>query len=237
MRGIRRLPVVDGPRLVGTVTDRDLREAMPGHVTSLSLWEATTALAGVGVGGVMRRRVVTTPPDAHARDAASTLLQRRIGGAERPLPAVQAVQIGKGRRRRLRGADPGLGGRQGTRPIAVAQVPAQQQAAHRIALCRRHLLQLRRGGEAFEAAVKGAPGACLLQQRRRPGGEAGIVFGAQLRHRRCRKGQPQARQHRLLQHRGATAEARREFEQALGMAAAYGNALIADDARAALATL
>jgi eukaryotic-like serine/threonine-protein kinase len=41
----------------------------------------------------------------------------------------------------------------------------------------------------------------------------------------------------LLQHRGATAEARREFEQALGMAAAYGNTLIADDARAALATL
>ncbi|WP_019587136.1 CBS domain-containing protein [Deinococcus apachensis] len=79
-RGIRRLPVLDGPRLVGIVTDRDLREAMPGRVTTLSMWEATTQLAGVCVGDVMRRSVVTTTPDADARDAAYTLLRWRIGG-------------------------------------------------------------------------------------------------------------------------------------------------------------
>lgn len=79
-RGIRRLPVLDGAQLVGIVTDRDLREAMPGRVTTLSMWEATTGLAGVSVGDVMRRSVVTTPPDAEARDAAYTLLRWRIGG-------------------------------------------------------------------------------------------------------------------------------------------------------------
>lgn len=80
VRGIRRLPVLEGTQLVGIVTDRDLREAMPGHVTALSMWEATTALAGVCVGNVMRRSVVTTTPDADAQDAASTLLHHRIGG-------------------------------------------------------------------------------------------------------------------------------------------------------------
>ncbi|MEF2277133.1 CBS domain-containing protein [Deinococcus sp. YIM 134068] len=79
-RGIRRLPVLGGGRLVGIVTDRDLREALPGRTTTLSMWEATTRLAAVTVGEVMRRSVVTTHPEADARDAASTLLRHRIGG-------------------------------------------------------------------------------------------------------------------------------------------------------------
>lgn len=78
--GIRRLPVVDGGALVGIVTDRDLRETMPGRVTTLSMWEATTQLAGIRVSDVMRRSVITTTPGADARDVARTLLQRRIGG-------------------------------------------------------------------------------------------------------------------------------------------------------------
>lgn len=80
VRGIRRLPVLEGQQLVGIVTDRDLREARPGHVTPLSMWEATTALASVCVADVMRRSVVTTTPDTDARDAAYTLLHHRIGG-------------------------------------------------------------------------------------------------------------------------------------------------------------
>lgn len=79
-RGIRRLPVLEDGRLVGIVTDRDLREAMPGRTTTLSMWEATTRLAALTVGEVMRRGVVTTHPEADARDAAYTLLRHRIGG-------------------------------------------------------------------------------------------------------------------------------------------------------------
>ena len=79
-RGIRRLPVLEGGRLVGIVTDRDLREALPGRVTRLSMWEATTQLAAVKVRDVMRRSVITVAPDADARDAAHTLLLHRIGG-------------------------------------------------------------------------------------------------------------------------------------------------------------
>lgn len=82
--GIRRLPVVEGTTLVGIVTDRDLRETLPGRVTTLSMWEATTQLAGIRVADVMRRSVITTTPDADACDVARTLLSRRIGG----LPVV-----------------------------------------------------------------------------------------------------------------------------------------------------
>ncbi|WP_219722131.1 CBS domain-containing protein [Deinococcus planocerae] len=79
-RGIRRLPVLEDGRLVGIVTDRDLREVMPGRTTTLSMWEATTRLAALTVGEVMRRGVVTTHPEADTRDAAYALLRHKIGG-------------------------------------------------------------------------------------------------------------------------------------------------------------
>jgi hypothetical protein len=41
----------------------------------------------------------------------------------------------------------------------------------------------------------------------------------------------------LLQHRGAIDDARREFDQVLSMAVSYGNKLVANDAREALAKL
>lgn len=85
--GIRRLPVVDAGTLVGIVTDRDLREAMPSRVSSLSPWEATTRLAAVTVADVMRRSVLTTTPDADARDAAHTMLLHRVGA----LPVIDAA--------------------------------------------------------------------------------------------------------------------------------------------------
>ncbi|WP_291425535.1 CBS domain-containing protein [Deinococcus sp.] len=78
-RGIRRLPVLDGPQLVGIVTDRDLREVMPGKVSTLSPWEATSRLAAVSVSDVMRRSVLTTVAEADARDAAYTMLHHKVG--------------------------------------------------------------------------------------------------------------------------------------------------------------
>lgn len=86
-RGIRRLPVLEGQTLVGIVTDRDLREAMPGKVSTLSPWEATTRLAAVSVGDVMRRSVLTTTEDADARDAAYTMLHHKVGA----LPVLGAA--------------------------------------------------------------------------------------------------------------------------------------------------
>lgn len=86
-RGIRRLPVLDGDTLVGIVTDRDLREAMPSKVSTLSPWEATTRLAAISVADIMRRSVLSTTEDTDARDAAYSMLQHKVGA----LPVVDAA--------------------------------------------------------------------------------------------------------------------------------------------------
>lgn len=39
-QGIRRLPVVEGQRVVGIVTDRDIRQVAPSEATSLSIHES-----------------------------------------------------------------------------------------------------------------------------------------------------------------------------------------------------
>ncbi|WP_045233456.1 CBS domain-containing protein [Deinococcus pimensis] len=82
--GFRRLPVRREGRLVGIVTDRDLKEAMPSQATSLSIWEITYLLAKLHVGEVMSRSVITTTDTALLSDAAYTMLKHRVGG----LPVV-----------------------------------------------------------------------------------------------------------------------------------------------------
>lgn len=86
-RGIRRLPVLDGTRLIGIVTDRDLREALPVRVRPSALWETARRLTATRVSDVMRRHVLTTTEDADARDAAYTMLFHRVGG----LPVLNAA--------------------------------------------------------------------------------------------------------------------------------------------------
>ena len=44
-RGFRRLPVVEGSKLIGIVTDKDLKDAMPSKATTLSVWEMSYLLA------------------------------------------------------------------------------------------------------------------------------------------------------------------------------------------------
>lgn len=64
---IRHLPVLDGGRLVGIVSDRDLRMALSGDV------DAAT------VADVMTHDPLTVPPTTPIEDAARTLSEHRIG--------------------------------------------------------------------------------------------------------------------------------------------------------------
>ena len=69
--GFRRLPVVSDGKLVGIVTDRDLREHQ-GHLEQTK------------INGVMTEEPVTVTPATTLEEAAQILLERRIGG----LPVV-----------------------------------------------------------------------------------------------------------------------------------------------------
>ena len=73
-RRIRHLPVVEDGRLVGVVSDRDLRSATPAFGEPARV----AALAEVRVGDVMARDVVTARPDDPIDDAANAMRERGI---------------------------------------------------------------------------------------------------------------------------------------------------------------
>jgi len=81
---IRHLPVTDGGRLMGIVTDRDIRLNMPSPATSLSVWEINFLIAKLTVGSVMRRAVITIDAQRDAAEAARIMLDHKIGA----LPVV-----------------------------------------------------------------------------------------------------------------------------------------------------
>ncbi len=88
-RRIRHLPVVVEGRLVGIVTDRDLRRVLPSPATSLEIHELRYLLDKLTLAEVMTKDVITTIPFTPIIDAARTLLRNRIGA----LPVVQGGML------------------------------------------------------------------------------------------------------------------------------------------------
>jgi acetoin utilization protein AcuB len=76
----RRLPVLKRQKLVGIVTDRDLKEAMPSDATSLSIWELNYLLSKLEVKEVMQSPVISATETMSVQDAAKLMLEKKIGG-------------------------------------------------------------------------------------------------------------------------------------------------------------
>ncbi len=76
----RRLPVVDGGKLVGIVTDRDLREVSPSPATTLSVYELNYLLAKMVIKDIMKTDVITIGVDATIEEAALVMYNKKIGG-------------------------------------------------------------------------------------------------------------------------------------------------------------
>ncbi len=87
--GFHRLIVTRNQDLVGIVTDRDLRQAMPSDATSLSVWEINFLIAQLKVKEIMTTNVVTINDDAPLQKAAEVMPERRIGG----LPVMNGHEI------------------------------------------------------------------------------------------------------------------------------------------------
>jgi acetoin utilization protein AcuB len=79
-KGFRRLPVVSGGEVVGIVTDKDLKDAMPGKATTLSVWELNYLLSKLKVSEVMSRPLITAQADELMEDIALRLQEYKIGG-------------------------------------------------------------------------------------------------------------------------------------------------------------
>jgi acetoin utilization protein AcuB len=78
-RRIRHLLVTDGPKLVGILSDRDIRLTLPSPATSLSAWEINHLLMSVTVDRVMTRSPITISADRPVSDAVALMLEHRIG--------------------------------------------------------------------------------------------------------------------------------------------------------------
>jgi acetoin utilization protein AcuB len=89
-RGIRHLPVVDrGDRLVGIVTDRDLRQVVFDPAIQARLQRATEALRGLTVREVMTWGAITVTPTTPVADAARLMHERKVGS----LPVVEQDRV------------------------------------------------------------------------------------------------------------------------------------------------
>ena len=86
---IRHLLVTDHHRLVGIVTDRDVRLSLPSSATSLSVWELNYLVARLTVEEVMTRVVIIVEPQRDAGDAARIMLDHKIGA----LPVIDGEVI------------------------------------------------------------------------------------------------------------------------------------------------
>jgi acetoin utilization protein AcuB len=89
-RRLRHLPVVDhGGRLVGIVTDRDLRQVAFGPALRRRLPDLAETLKTLTVQEIMTRGVVTVRPSTEIREAARLMHARKIGA----LPVVDGDRV------------------------------------------------------------------------------------------------------------------------------------------------
>lgn len=86
---VRQLPVIEGEKVVGIITDRDLKEASASSATSLSVWELNYLLEQVKVKEIMTQDVITVTLEASVEEAARLIHDHKIGG----LPVVDEGRL------------------------------------------------------------------------------------------------------------------------------------------------
>ena len=87
---VSRLPVLDKKqKLIGMVSEKALLYASPSPVTSLSMHEITYLLSKLTVDEVMTRNPVTVTEDTPIENAATLMVDHRIGA----LPVMRGQQV------------------------------------------------------------------------------------------------------------------------------------------------
>ena len=82
--GIQHLPVLKEERLIGIISDRDLKEAQPSDATALDIYELYYLLDELKVNSVMSPKLFTITSEESVEKAAATMLKHNISA----LPVV-----------------------------------------------------------------------------------------------------------------------------------------------------
>ena len=77
---ISRLPVTQKGKLVGIVTNGDIRRASASDATSLEIHELLYLLSKITIGSIMTPDPITVPPDYTIEEVAEILRERGISG-------------------------------------------------------------------------------------------------------------------------------------------------------------
>jgi len=85
---IRHLPILDGDRLVGMVSDRDIKQALPSAIIEGNKAEYDRVLRETPVRRIMRVSPITVGPSASLADVIRLMLDHRIS-------AIPIVEGGK----------------------------------------------------------------------------------------------------------------------------------------------
>lgn len=76
---IRHIPVVDGGKLVGLISERDLIGAAANRIFNLKQKSRSALLKNELVKNIMKKNVVTVKPDTPIKDAARLMADKKIG--------------------------------------------------------------------------------------------------------------------------------------------------------------
>lgn len=84
-KNLKRVPVVDGDKVVGILTAGDIQRVSPTKATSLSIFEINYLLSKTKVKDAMSKNALTVSPDALLEEAAVLMRENRIS----TLPVVK----------------------------------------------------------------------------------------------------------------------------------------------------
>jgi acetoin utilization protein AcuB len=79
-QNIKMLPVMEKGKLVGVVTDRDIKRASASDATSLEIHELLYLISKIKVQEIMTKNPITVPHDYTVEETAEILLKHNISG-------------------------------------------------------------------------------------------------------------------------------------------------------------
>jgi acetoin utilization protein AcuB len=90
---IGMLPVMKNGKLVGVITDRDLKRASASDATTLEIHELLYILSKIKIKEIMTKDPITVPPDYTIEETAEILMKNKISGVPVIDKGGQAVGV------------------------------------------------------------------------------------------------------------------------------------------------